>query len=63
MYHILESLHVSYIRNPAGIGGWGSYLAADREGRGKAKGPNPHPRTLKTLAEALGLDTRELLED
>jgi ribosome-binding protein aMBF1 (putative translation factor) len=25
--------------------------------------PNPHPRTLKKLAEALGVQTRELLED
>jgi transcriptional regulator with XRE-family HTH domain len=25
--------------------------------------PNPHPGTLKKLAEALGVDTRELLDD
>ena len=25
--------------------------------------PNPHPRTLKKLAEALGLRTRDLLDD
>ena len=25
--------------------------------------PNPHPRTLKKLAEALGIETRQLLDD
>ena len=25
--------------------------------------PNPHPRTLKKLAEALGVETRALLDD
>jgi transcriptional regulator with XRE-family HTH domain len=25
--------------------------------------PNPHPRTLKKLAQALGIETRQLLDD
>ena len=44
----------------AGRSGVAQSTIAQIEGRAR---PNPHPRTLKKLAEALGVETRELLDD